>query len=89
MIFIPSTIKVVVPRINLTSKNATVAIVLFMDAVFFMTAIGLAVLQPALADLSGKVWALFLATNAALFLALNASGNNNNNTPDHPAVAGE
>jgi hypothetical protein len=72
-------------RIDLTTRNASIAIVLGLDVLFFVAAIGASV-QPAFADLSTKLWGLFAGTNGALMLALNASGNTP--TPPSPAVAG-
>lgn len=72
-------------RIDLTTRNASIAIVLGLDVLFFAVAIGASV-QPAFADLSTKLWGLFAGTNGALMLALNASGNTP--TPPSPAVAG-
>jgi hypothetical protein len=72
-------------RIDLTTRNASIAIVLGLDVLFFAAAIGVSV-QPAFADLSTKLWGLFAGTNGALMLALNASGNTP--TPPSPAVAG-
>ena len=72
-------------RIDLTTRNASIAIVLGLDVLFFAAAIGASV-QPAFADLSAKLWGLFAGTNGALMLALNASGNTP--TPPSPAVAG-
>jgi len=72
-------------RIDLTTRNASIAIVLGLDVLFFAAAIGASV-QPAFADLSTKLWGLFAGTNGALMLALNASGNTP--TPPSPAVAG-
>ena len=71
-------------RIDLTTRNASIAIVLGLDVLFFAAAIGASV-QPAFADLSTKLWGLFAGTNGAM-LALNASGNTP--TPPSPAVAG-
>jgi hypothetical protein len=72
-------------RIDLTTRNASIVIVLGLDVLFFAAAIGVSV-QPAFADLSTKLWGLFAGTNGALMLALNASGNTP--TPPSPAVAG-
>jgi len=72
-------------RIDLTTRNASISIVLGLDVLFFAAAIGASV-QPAFADLSTKLWGLFAGTNGALMLALNASGNTP--TPPSPAVAG-
>ena len=72
-------------RIDLTTRNASIVIVLGLDVLFFAAAIGASV-QPAFADLSTKLWGLFAGTNGALMLALNASGNTP--TPPSPAVAG-
>ena len=72
-------------RIDLTTRNASIVIVLGLDVLFFAAAIGISV-QPAFADLSTKLWGLFAGTNGALMLALNASGNTP--TPPSPAVAG-
>ena len=72
-------------RIDLTTRNASIAIVLGLDVLFFAAAIGASV-QPAFADFSTKLWGLFAGTNGALMLALNASGNTP--TPPSPAVAG-
>ena len=72
-------------RIDLTTRNASIAIVLGLDVLFFAAAISASV-QPAFADLSTKLWGLFAGTNGALMLALNASGNTP--IPPSPAVAG-
>jgi hypothetical protein len=72
-------------KIDLTTRNASIAVVLGLDILFFAAAIGASV-QPAFADLSAKLWGLFAGTNGALMLALNASGNTP--TPPHPAVTG-
>jgi hypothetical protein len=73
-------------KIDLTTRNASIAIVLGLDVLFFAVAIGASV-QPAFAELSTKLWGLFAGTNGALMLALNASGSNTP-TPPPPAVAG-
>jgi hypothetical protein len=73
-------------KIDLTTRNASIAIVLGLDVLFFAVAIGASV-QPAFADLSTKLWGLFAGTNGALMLALNASGSNTP-TPPPPAVVG-
>ncbi len=73
-------------KIDLTTRNASIEIVLGLDVLFFAVAIGASV-QPAFADLSTKLWGLFAGTNGALMLALNASGSNTP-TPPPPAVAG-
>jgi hypothetical protein len=48
-------------RIDLTTRNASIAIVLGLDVLFFAAAIGASV-QPAFADLSTKLWGLFAGT---------------------------
>ena len=73
-------------KIDLTTRNANIAIILGLDVLFFVAAVGASV-QPAFADLSTKLWGLFAGSNAALMYALNSSGGNTP-TPPTPAVAG-
>ena len=73
-------------KIDLTTRNANIAIILGLDVLFFVAAVGASV-QPAFADLSTKLWGLFAGSNAALMYALNSSGSSNH-TPPPPAVTG-
>ena len=68
---------------NLTTRNSAIAIVLGLDILFLVAAIGASV-QSGFADLSAKLWGLFGSTNGALMLALNTSSSN---TPTDPPLA--
>jgi len=72
-------------NIDLTSKTASIAIVVALEFLFFATAIAYS-FQPANAALDTRLWELFIGTNSALFLALNVSGNKP--TPPPPVVVG-
>lgn len=75
---------------DLNSRSSNLAILIYLELIFFITAAGIGVwsaFQPALHDLSTKVWEVFIGVNGALFLALKTS-NDHVPPPPPPAVAG-
>jgi hypothetical protein len=59
--------------IDLTTKNASIAIVILLDLLFFIAALA-AAMSPSLITVSTKLWELFYGTNGGLLLLLNGNG---------------
>lgn len=60
-------------KVDTTSKNATIWILIGFDLMFFAITIALYVLAihwPTLKDLADKVWTVFMAANGSVGLAL-------------------
>jgi hypothetical protein len=60
-------------KIDLRSSNATMAILIGGDLLFFVAAIG-SYFFPQLADLRKELWGVFIGYNTGLMVALKVSG---------------
>jgi uncharacterized membrane protein YdcZ (DUF606 family) len=67
-------------KMDLTTKNWTIAIILGLDLLFLALAIQFS-LRPEAKDLAEKLWAFFTGSNGALFLLLNAGVKHDNAPP--------
>lgn len=82
-------------RLDLTSKNAGIVVLLLFTAAFLVLSIGLTALGikfPSFLGLAGEIWKLFGTTYSALFLAMNITGGTGGGhtpTPPPPAVTGQ
>lgn len=71
--------------IDFGSRNSSVGIILVMNFVFFavwVTTMFVAVNHPALADVTNKLYGVFIGVNNALMLILNAEAKNGNGKPE-------
>lgn len=68
-------------KVDLTSKNSTIIILILLDCLFLGLAI-LAVADPTFSSLKGRMWELFSGTNAALFLSINVGAMGKQQNPN-------
>ena len=70
--------------LSLTTKNATIAILIAFDLMFFIGAVSLYLLAatrlPTLKDLADKVWTVFMAANGSVGLALSIESKRNDSS---------
>ena len=74
-------------KLNLSTKNAAIAIVLGLDIVFLAVYIIFAI-RGVPSGLADKLWGVFLGTNGALFLILNADAKSGSDKPQDPTQPG-
>jgi len=68
---------------DLTTKNWAIAIVLGLDLIFLAIAIVFSV-RPEPSGLADKLWGIFMGSNGALFLILNADAKSGGDKPGPP-----